>query len=211
MAQNEIYRVQMKWSDTNQGRDLTSAFYVRQSTVTGFDVTDIGEQVKDWWNSGIGAGVAQKTFHASTHQLDAVRLRKWSPLEPTETEYTTGLPIVGTGAGEPLPNENAILLSPRTANIGRSYRSRLYLPPPSEGMVAENLTVTNADNCAEAFVELINALTSIGALGTASAIVGTWSKTLGVFTPTTRVLVDQFIRSQRRRNPRVAAYQQADV
>lgn len=208
MSQGDVYRVTMVFTRGATHPEMTSAFYVDQPNVTGFDVDDIGDEVKAWWNTQLnssGFTDGEKGLYDDTVALTRVTLRKWDPLEPVEDEYTTGLPIAGTAASQTLPAENAILTSLRTNNIGRSYRGRLYLPPCAENAVDENLTLAVAENNSEQFVGLIHNLAAInGGLG--AARVGVYSKVLGVMTPVTEVKTDIYLRSQRRRNTRPASY-----
>lgn len=211
MAQNEHYKVTIVFTDQRGGRTWTSGFYVKQTTVTGFDVSDVGAKVKDWWNTAYTGGVAMKQLYDVDIKLDSVKLRKISPLEPVETSYTTGLPIAGTDVTDPLTSEAALLLSLRTAKIGRSYRGRMYLPSISEDQVDESLTPTAATTIGTQFKGLVNALTAIGIGSGATAQVEVWSKKLAIGTPVTAVKVDQWMRSQRRRNVKAGAYSTVTV
>lgn len=221
MSQHDVYRVTMVFSRGATHPNMTSSFYVDQPNASGFDIDDIGGCVKDWWNTELnssGFTDGEKGLYDDTVSLIQVDLRKVVPLEPTIDEYTTGLPIAGTGASQTVPAENAVLVSLRTANIGRSYRGRLFLPPPAENAVDENLTLAVAENNSEQFVGLIHNLAAInGGLGAARVgVLSLYSKTENptpphlratpIFTPVTLVKTDIYMRSQRRRNTRPASY-----
>jgi len=207
MAQGEFYKVSLEFTQTDSGKLYFPGFYVEQTSVPGFDVTDVGAVVKDWWDQAGVAGAAQKTWHAANYELTSVRLRKWDPLEPVETSYTAGLPIAGTATGASYAPNNAILVSLRTSFIGRSYRNRVYLPSPAEGVV-QNGIFADADalSIADRFTEMIGDLSNIGAGGLSSATVSAYSKLLSTGNDVIQVLVDENLRSQRRRTPRAAIY-----
>lgn len=208
MADNDVYKVTLAFSNSDSGKQYFPGFYIQQQGAVGFDVTDVGAEVKDWWNVDGAAGPKQRSWHAANYQLDSVRLRKWDPLEPVETSYSAGLPIAGSAAGASYAPNNAILLSLRTDFIGRSYRNRVYLPTPAEAS-AQNGLLTSADalDISDRFVELIGALTAIGAGGLANAVVVAYSAKLAIATPVTHTFVDENLRSQRRRTPRTPVYQ----
>lgn len=209
MAAGEFYRVTLVFSDATTSGVITSAFHVEQDSSAGFDVGDIEGAVVAWWNtelnsSGLTAG--QKQIHDSTTALTSVKLRKIDPLEPVETEDTTGLPISGTSGGDPMPSNNCVLISLRTAQIGRRYRNRMYLPAPGEAEVEPDFTLAEAENIAQQFVGLVGELQSIGAGGLSIARVSAYSAALGTGNDVTNVKVDRILRTQRRRAFHPAIY-----
>jgi hypothetical protein len=63
---------------------------------------------------------------ATTTSMVSVNLRDLRTPNAAEFVGTTAA-LVGTGAGNPLPNEVALCVTLRTALAGRSYRGRVYL------------------------------------------------------------------------------------
>ena len=212
MAQNEIYKVGLSFTNASIAKGLSTGFYVNQPNVTGFTVGDIGDEIVAWWETALTGGVEMRTLYGSAITLDEVTLRKWDPLSTTIDSYTTGLPSAGTDAGQVGDSQGATLLSLRTAQIGRSYRNRMYLPSMSETDVSGGGTLTSALalDIAEQFVELVQALAAINA-GLGAAQVVAYSKTLSAGVPVTSVRCDTIVRTQRRRQLRAASYQIATV
>lgn len=216
MSDGDVYKVLIVWSNVVTAKNETVGLYVQQNGGLGFDVNDAGDAVKAWWNtelnsSGLGAG--QKAIHPDSISLDHVELRKWDPLDPIVDSYTTGLPIAGSDVTDPLPGENAILVSLRTGKIGRRYRGRVYLPPCGEDQQDGNVLATPADRIAKQFIGLLQGFEEMG-LGGHQPVVysaGPYKDDdpptpIGA-TPITSVRVDEHIRSQRRRNMRAPIYQ----
>jgi len=210
MASGETYKISLEFSDSVTSKSYFPGFYVKQTTLTGFDVSDVGALVKEWWDVGRLDPDPQKQWHAANIALESVRLRKIDPLEPLETAYTSGLPIAGSATGASYSASSAILFSLRTDFIGRSYRGRLFLPTPSESN-CQNGILADADalDMADEFVALIGDLATTGAGSAADAQVSVWSPKLAIATEVTHVKVDTRLRSQRRRQLRAPAYQTA--
>ena len=178
--------------------------------MAGFDVGDVEGVVVDWWDTEVGGSgltTGMKALYDPAYGLEEVTLRKIDPLEVSITSDATGLPIVGTSTGDPLPMQNAALVSLRSGFIGRSYRGRMYLPAMSDGQVDENYTLTVAGNIAEQTAGMFaqfNAGIGLGNASKATPVV--WSKTLSSAFEIVSVKCDIYLRSQRRRNPRQAVY-----
>jgi len=117
---------------------------------------------------------------------------------------TTGLPASGGDANPALPNSVAFCISVRTANRGRSFRGRNYIPGLAEDLVTGN---TVHSSTAAGLVSIWDGLTAIaGDDGWARTVVSRVNagvpRTVGVATPVTNVLaVDNTVDSQRRRLP----------
>lgn len=209
MATGQTYKVTLDFSDGSQ-KNKSTGFYLRQDTVAGFDVGDVEGVVVDWWDTEVGGSgltTGMKALYDPAYALEAVTLRKIDPVEATITTDSTGLPIAGTSAGDPLPMENATLVSLRTGNIGRSYRGRMYLPAVSDGQVDENYTLTVAGNIAEQTAGMFAQFNAgIGVANASKATPVVWSKVLSDSFEILTVKCDIYLRSQRRRNPRQAVY-----
>lgn len=211
MATGDTYKVTMVFSRSATDPSITTGFYVKQDSAVGFDVGDMGDAVKSWWDTELnssGMATGMKGAYDDDIDLESVTLRKINPLAPVIDVYTTGLPISGSLTDAPLPAQDAPILSLRTGNIGRSYRGRMYLPPVAESEVNQNLTLARADDYAEQAAGLFKAINSSIAY---DATVVVWSPTLATSTPVTEVKADIYIRTQRRRTSRPASYSSGAV
>lgn len=68
----------------------------------------------------------------------------------------TGGAVAGTLAGDLLPPQTALCVTLRTAQAGRSFRGRVYLPGFGEGQNATGGTISSTGSCV-AFVTAIKA------------------------------------------------------
>lgn len=109
---------------------------------------------------------------------------------------------VGGGAGAPLPQNNAVLITKRTASAGRRNKGRLYCPGIGEGAVdavgtIAGATVTAFQTAADAWLTAINATTGIGGMVILHTSGGV--TTPPAPTPVTALVVQPKIATQRRR------------
>jgi hypothetical protein len=194
MAVTDVYSVKWEFEDTNLGTIYTPGIHVRQDGAS-FDANDVADVMKDVWITAVGA-VALREFYKTTTRLNAILIRRVSPLEPIEQRITSSLPSAGLSTGEQLAPGNAVLISMRTANIGRSYRGRLFLPAPTE-TVEDSSGSMSAVEAAKilACVNQLDALDDVGLL-TPQVV---WSPLLSVATAVTQRRIDRRFRSQRRR------------
>jgi len=79
-------------------------------------------------NAG-GGGVAWRTHATTTDSLTAIR---YTPLDGISATTVTTHVFAGLSAN-PLPAQNALVATLRTANRGRSYRGRVYESAHNEG------------------------------------------------------------------------------
>jgi len=201
MAIGDVFKITVGFTDTDSGTDDSFGIHGRQTGATPV-IGDIGDDVKDWWNTGTGATDAQKIHHAPSLALAEVKLRQVDPISPFEESYTTGLPIVGTGADAPLPPQTSALLSCRTVNIGKSYSGRIYLP---YGIEADTGS-TNVWQSAAADAFKANMLALFAKLVADGLTPVVYSPTLGVNTVISTLLVDTVVRTQRRRAKLTPSY-----
>lgn len=192
-----VHRSTAYFSDTNLGTIYVTHMDVEEGALaTAPDIDDVGDAWKTWWNVGFNAQPAMKTFYKTTTQLDRVTLRRIKPLEPVVQEYTTGLPIAGTATSDQLDPQASILVSLRTAKIGRSYRGRMYLPSPTE-TIEESYGAMSADTAQDIADNAWGLVLELDNVGDYSPVV--FSALLNEGEPITRVLCDRRFRTQRRR------------
>lgn len=202
MAINDVYRVLVQWTDGNTLETNTINICGRQPGALAPSITNVGDAVKDWWNAAAAGGVAMKSWYTSSLSLSAVKLRRLKPIEPVELIYTTGLPIAGTNTSDAGRSVDAIVVSLRTAKIGRSYRGRVFLPSPAEDKTISSgiLSTTDAGLCKVQFQDLLTDLAGF------LAVPCVFSRVLDTSDDITSIFVDRKIRAQRRRQSRLPVY-----
>ena len=122
-------------------------------------------------------------------------------------------PVAGGAAGEAAPNNVSITMSLRTANRGRSFRGRNYIPGIPRDLIDENEVGSGS---VAAYEDAYSALMDAGAdFGFQQVVVSRYSgftivdgkkkptpRTTGITTPVTSAfVVDSTVDSQRRRLP----------
>lgn len=104
-----------------------------------------------------------KTKQPNTWRWDEVRGLTVNTSPPRADLYNTGYPIVGTGAGEELPHQVALVVSTKTSYAGRSYRGRNYIPATSESDATAGLySNTLVDAVQQYYDDLVAALGNSG-------------------------------------------------
>lgn len=206
MAIDDVYAVTLEFQDTDAGGPFMSSHYaVRQAGLT-WNAQGVMSAAYDWWDSGYTGIAAVKSHYAATLSLTNITVRRINPLEAIITPSTETFPVAGTDSGNSLPPNSAAVLSIRTAKIGRSFRGRMFLPPPSEADTAGNLVEADAQAIADAFAALANATAGLSGGG----YIGVYSKKLSEFNDATDAKVDRRLRVQRRRQPS-AQYKSASI
>lgn len=217
MAIGDVFRVVAVFSDGTTGKEATTGLHVEQVAVSAPPIGTIGPDVVDWWNVDLaGAGSAQKNFHPNDIALIRVEMRRVDPLEALIQTYSAGLPITGVETVDPLQAGSALLVSLRTANIGRRYRGRMYLPRISE---AENDTsggLTAADallvaNQMKTFLDTLLVDSARPIVYSPEDLGATPPRAGTLKSPISDVFVDRRLRSQRRRALRTPVYVQDTV
>lgn len=118
--------------------------------------------------SALKANTATTTWlgHLSTSiSLSGVHVKDLRAANnPTLT--STGLPVLGTGTGSVLPQDNALVITLKTAFSGKGYVGRVYLPGLDSAQLADSrhwISTTVFDNAALGFVNAVNsAMTAQG-------------------------------------------------
>lgn len=149
------------------------------------------------WPSG-GGGI--KGLYEATTVLTQYQTRRINPttgqvIDTAATAVTRG----GTGSGNPLPPEVAIVASLRTALAGASYRGRMYLPAPRAGLVTSvgNIDATSVTTIATAVAAGFTAVEADTTYG--STIGCVYSRKLRIISSVESVDVGNVFDAQRRR------------
>jgi hypothetical protein len=86
-----------------------------------------------------------KKYFSTAHSLIRIKATALDADSSPGIEWTTGLPIAGTLATDPLPANCAVEVIFYTDLRGRSYRGRLYQPGMTEGpVVGSNIPPANS-------------------------------------------------------------------
>ena len=211
MAAGDLYQVRLVFSNASTAEHVTTGFHIVQEGLIAPAIGSVGTAVKDWWD--VAGGFGAKVYHPTEIALERVTLRRMVPEEPVEQQYTTGLPIAGVDATDPVPSQDAVIASLRTGNIGRSYRGRMYLPPIAESSVIANgsLSAAVAVDIRDRLIDLKDAFSdSLGDIDAPWVILS--RRNNGVTRPTpigtivTQIKVDRIIRTQRRRTDNSQVY-----
>jgi len=104
----------------------------------------------DGWNTLFSASV----------EIVACRASELDPLTGKQIDAAEGvLALVGTNAGQQLPNEVACAVTTRCASITRKNRGRFFLPPPAVGELSGGrFTGAFTSRTANAAAILVNSL-----------------------------------------------------
>lgn len=120
---------------THNGIVCENVFHVQDATSswTSAELIDEASKFKDWWDTNIKPLVSSSTI--LTKIIGTSLYAQTSP----KVEYVTGLPIVGTGVGTPLPGNVTVAIKWTTGNRGRSARGRTFHVGLCESQVTGNL------------------------------------------------------------------------
>lgn len=189
--------------NADTGERVTTHLDIYQNDIVAPIIGDIGPAVEDWWNVNVTGANAEKARHFSDIELVEVQLRRIFPLEPVILIYNVDPTIPGTGTGSSTSPQDVLLVSLRTAKVGRSYRGRMYLPAPATSTVSSPgfLDEATAEECGIAMAGLMDQIES-GFNGVPCV----WSPTLETFEQITTIKVDRRIRTQRRRAAESTVY-----
>lgn len=112
------------------------------------------------------------------------------------TVATLNTPQLGSGVGESMPPQNAVVTSLRTGGRGPHNRGRIYVPLHTSALVASfavtTATQTTLRNASKAYIDTVNALN-----GDVRATVV--SRTKGTYSDIVSVRTGNFVDTQRRR------------
>lgn len=172
------------------------------------------------WNSAIngawtgGASALQALFPTGT----VVELTKTEELVLTAVtsprftgnklfaavQASNTLTLAGTGTGDSLPDQNAILVSLRTPETGRTNRGRSHLPAPLDSLVTAG--AISSVTAGKVTTALTGVMTNMASAGCTLVLVtyklGHTSLPVGRTINVSQVETDEVVRSQRKRSKR---------
>lgn len=166
---------------------------------TGWDAAgmeDLGDALVDWMDAAL-------KFHmANDVSLESINVLDLEDAAGPSINVSAGLPITGTNANLPAPNNVAAVVSFLTDLRGRSYRGRNYVPGIPEPSWQDSTAITTAAAAAlaAAYADLEDVATATGAEHVVvSKFHNNAPRVAGVATPVTAYRVDTKLDSQRRR------------
>lgn len=153
-----------------------------------------------WWDGNLDSVLSTQTT------LVGIRIVDLESQTAEVLEWTTGLPLAGTGAAPNLPNNVTMCVTKRTAKRGRSYRGRIYHPALRTDMVTGNtINLAAASQIANAYEQgiLIDLPITVdeALMSVVSYVNEGQPRSTGEATLVTHMTFDQTVDSQRRRLP----------
>lgn len=162
------------------------------------NMVELGSHLIAWWNTNL------KQYMNVSGSLVNVKLTDLNSAFAPAIDVVDGLPIIGTAAGDSLPNNCSCVFSKRTIFRGRSYRGRVYQVGLSEQHVTGNSVLTAPRNAILAAWELLMSFSTASEswqMVVVSRFEDNLPRTTGLTTPVIAFTTDGVIDSQRRRLP----------
>ena len=160
----------------------------------------VADAFSDYWN-GVPAGTnAVKTLYDIATVADDVIVDELdSAMVHNIQQGITSLVLAGTGAGEPLPPNVAVVMSKTSDLPTRSGRGRAYAPPPTvDSMNSGKMASASVAIFANAWKNFMSNL-STAAGGAYEPVIAHPNFLPGPFTPFNQVRVGDVFDTQRRR------------
>lgn len=144
-----------------------------------------------------------KPLQTSSSQLTAIKVTSLVTDNAPGIEYTSGLPVSGTGSAASVPNNVAVVVKWTTALRGRSYRGRTYhLGIPQASVSASALTSGYRTSLLQAWGNFVIVGTNpTWNLVVASRFTNNQPREIGLATVVNGLSINPTVDSQRRRLP----------
>lgn len=133
----DLFRVRIEWTGfLNVSGSLFNILHYKDTAGVSHDYTnqDVADElataVASFWNTAGTGGAATTRSHYDTGQPATVYARNLNK-DNIEASAPTGAGA-GSATAQQLPAECSVVCTLGTAIAGKSYRGRVYLPPPSE-------------------------------------------------------------------------------
>jgi len=113
-------------------------------------MSDLAAQLKAWWDVHMQPLVSTATI------LTRIRLRELTTQSGLILDYTAGLPLTGSRAGDAAPANVAFVLKKNSGFSGRSFRGRIYQMGFTESDMSTNfISSTLANDYVDAWTEAL--------------------------------------------------------
>lgn len=151
------------------------------------------------WNGVASPADSIKQCIPTSIGIDATVVDSLNPLTgKNDTQLVTTETLVGTNATDPLVNQDAVVVSLRTAKATKAGRGRFYLPPFGEDQTTAGLLLaTPRGQVATAAQKMVQSLNGAG------YIVGIFHRALLTFDAVVSVDVSNVVGTQRRRRNKI--------
>jgi hypothetical protein len=192
------------------GISLVIEFIVRGTPITvtiwvttGNPITQaylelLGAAVQLWWETVADTAYFNDVFYSKVTVTDQ------SMANSIQAIIAPPAPIPGALPGESEPNSVAVVVSLRTNKIGRSFRGRLFTPPPGVGVVSgSNITAGHQAALKDVWDDLLATLVTAGSTPVVvSKYANKLPRVVAVATPIFSTVVNSRVDTQRRRLPK---------
>jgi len=189
--------IEVVFNATQNEVPVVNVYHVKTpSEVTDTMLEDVADMFSFWWQDSM------QELLSNSYVLHTIVATDISVEDGHQHTITLISDNQGAVAGEGVPGNAAVVLSWRTANIGRSFRGRTYMGglPVEMQETAQTITGGAQGDLTLAGVSLIDNLESIGMiLAVLSRVANTVQRVTGLLTQIINVVVDNKIDSQRRR------------
>lgn len=171
--------------------------YKTNADITAERLEDLCAEFVSQWTTFL------RPYVVNTVNLVAVKATSLDNEFAPGVEFTTGLPLAGTGSGTALPNNVTVAVRFLTLLRGRSYRGRAYhVGLPASAVTANQISTTFQTNLRNAWIGLQSIeATDVWAQCVLSRYQGGTLRPEGITTDVNNVQVERTIDSQRRRLP----------
>lgn len=196
---SDFTRILQVWT-LSDGKSATEAFFVHGATEPNLtELQDMADAA-----ASVFPGDALEAQISTQTALDHCEAQRWNfstgpnPIVPTTVAFnSTAAANPGTGAGEQMPSQCAIVTTLRTALPGRSFRGRVYSPPPQESASSANRISTSLAAIYNDYIQAV--ATAVLAVAPPDNEVVVVSRTLGVASLVIAFTTGTAVDTQRRR------------
>ena len=189
--------IEVKFVGMQAGQPVINVFNVNnKAAVTPAALAAVGTVFETWWRTSIRGGIS------ASYSLDQIITTDISVANGTQNVLIPASPRTGAVATTAAAANAALVISWRTAQIGRSFRGRTYVGglPVSAFTSANAFDPVYAAGFAVGGVALINALTTAGkALAVLSRYTNGVLRVTGLLTDIVAVIVNLASDSSRKR------------
>jgi hypothetical protein len=185
---------------TIQGEQFIFTLHVTEAVLIASDILPTWvTALTDMWGTGVGPAAGLAQLYSTDYGIDQAIVDELDPVTGKNVRQAqSGMGLVGESADQPLPPQNAVVVSLRTALPTRAGRGRFYLPGPVVTTLdAGVLTAGNVTIIVNAAADLI------GDMNDAGATVEIYHRTSKTGTAVTSFDVGNVLDTQRRRRDKL--------